>query len=192
MLYRKNIVAALKLWWRDQQALAATEFALIFPILFMMLLGTVELGSAIMANQKAVMASQMVADLITRSEAVTNAQLNETKAAGRLALSPFDGDSVGFDIVSIRYLPDSHDEGPEPDPEIVWRHTDNMGGFEADVDEIKDKVLPLALVGDGVVIVYVRFPYRSAFGSRFVGDLNMIEVSYARGRKNPVVVRSGS
>lgn len=192
MPYRKNITQALTTWWRDQRALAATEFALIFPILFMMMLATVELGNAIMANQKAILASQMMVDLITRSEAVTTAQLNETKAAGRLALTPFDTDSVGFDIISIRYLVDSADEGTEPDPEIVWRDTDNMDGLEAEVEDIKDKVLPLALAGDGVVMVYVRFPYKSAFGSRFVGDLNMIEVSYARGRKNPVVVRSGS
>lgn len=192
MKYRKNFSNALKTWWRDQQALAATEFALVFPMLFMMLVGTIELGNALMANQKAIMASQMVADLITRSELVTNAQLAETKAAGRLALSPFDGSAVGFDIVSIRYVADSADEGPEPDPVIVWRDTDNMGGLQAEVDDIKDKVLPLALLGDGVVVVYVRYPYQSAFGSRFVGDLNMIEVSYARGRKIPVVARSGS
>lgn len=188
----RDVFLPLEIWWRDQRALAATEFALIFPILFMMLLGTVELGNGIMANQKTIMASQVVSDLITRSEAVTAAQLSEAKAAGRLALDPFDADLVGFDIVSIRYDLDGSDEGDEPDPVIVWRDTDNMGGFEAEADDIKDKVLPLALEGDGVVIVYVRFPYRSAFGSRFVGDMNMIEVSYARGRKNPVVVRSGS
>lgn len=192
MPFKNTFFRALTGWWRDQQALAATEFALIFPLLFMMLLGTVELGNGLMANQKAIMASQMMADLITRSEAVTNAQLAEAKAAGRLALSPFDGEAVGFDIISIRYVADSNDPGPEPDPQIVWRNTDNMGGFEAEADVIKDKVLPLALLGDGVLVVYVRYPYRSAFGSRFVGDLNMIEVSYARGRKNPVIIRSGS
>lgn len=179
-------------WWRDQRAVAATEFALAFPMLFFMLLGTVELGNGIMANQKTIMASQVVADLITRTEAVTSAQLEEAKAAGRLALNPFPSESVGFDIISIQYDADSIDAGDEPDPVIVWRETDNMQGYEADVEAIKESVLPLALVGDGVVIVYVRFPYSSPFGQRFIGDINMIEITYARGRKNPVVVRSGS
>ena len=192
MPYKNFIFAAVSSWWRAQQGLAATEFAIVFPMLFMMFLGTIELGNGIMANHKVIMASQMVADLITRSEAVTNAQLAEAKAAGRIALGSQNADKVGFDIVSIQYKPDSNDSGPEPDPFIVWRNTDNMGGYEEDAEDIKDKVLPLALEGDGVVIVYVRYPYKSAFGSRFVGDLNMIEVSYARGRKNPVVVRSGS
>ncbi len=191
MLFRKLIIV-LGDWWADQRAIAATEFAIVFPMLFMMLLGTVELGNGIMANQKTIMASQVVADLITRSEAVTAAQLEEAKAAGQLALNPFPRESVGFDIISIQYIADSADEGDEPDPVIVWRHTDNMQGYEADEEAIKDKVLPLALVGDGVVVVYVRFPYKSPFGQRFVGDLNMMEISYARGRKNPVVVRSGS
>lgn len=191
MAYRKMAVGALLSWWRGQQGLAATEFAIIFPILFMMFLGTIELGNGIMANQKVIMASQMVADLITRSEAVTNAQLAEAKAAGRTALGSQEADKVGFDIVSIQYQPDSSDAGSEPDPVIIWRNTDNMDGYEAEADDIKEKVLPLALEGDGVVIVYVRYPYRSAFGSRFVGDMNMIETSYARGRKTPVVVRTG-
>lgn len=191
MLFSK-FTGMLGEWWRDQRAVAATEFAIIFPILFMMLLATVELGNGIMANQKTIMASQVVADLITRTEAVTNAQLSEAKAAGRLALNPFAGDSVGFDIVSLKFDPDSSDAGDEPDPVIVWRNTENMQGYEAEAEDIKDKVLPLALVGDGVIVVYVRFPYKSPFGQRFIGDLNMIEISYARGRKNPVVVRSGS
>ncbi len=97
----RNVFLPLKIWWRDQRALAATEFALIFPILFMMLLGTVELGNGIMANQKTIMASQVVSDLITRSEAVTAAQLSEAKAAGRLALDPFDADLV-VDVPAAR------------------------------------------------------------------------------------------
>lgn len=172
-------------WWRDRKGLAATEFALIFPFLFMLLLGVVELGQGIMANQKAIMASQIVADLITRSEEVTDEQLEEAKRAGRLALNPFDPETVGFDIISFRYDPDDADSDSDPEPVIVWRETDNMDEME----DVEEKVQPLALVHDGVVLVYVRFPYQAAFGSRFVGNINMIESTFSRGRRTPVVER---
>lgn len=188
----KNTLSGIGFWARDRSGLAATEFSLVFPMLFMMLLGTVELGSGILANQKTIMASQVVNDLMTRSEEVTNAQIEEAKRAGRLALNPFAPDVIGFDIVSVRFVADSDDDGSDPDVEIVWRETDNMDGYEAEVDVLEEKLLPLALVGDGVVMVSVRYPYTPAFGSRFVGNLNMIETTFARGRKSPVVYRDES
>lgn len=192
MMLFKEPLRIGKLWWRNQSGVAATEFALAFPILFMMLLATIELGNGIMANQKTIAASQMIADLITRTDVLTNAQLTDVKNAGRLALAPFDQDDVGFDILSVRFDPDGSDSGTEPDPVIVWRDTDNMDGNEYESDFILDNAMPLALTGDGLIIVYVRFPYTPAFGTRFVGDINMIEASFARGRKSPVVTRSGS
>ncbi len=188
----KSALSGIGFWARDCSALAATEFALIFPMLFMMLLGTIELGNGIMANQKTIMASQIVNDLMTRGEEVTDVQIEEAKSAGRLALSPFAPGAIGFDIVSVRFIADSDDDGSDPDLEIVWRETDNMAGYEAEVDALEEKMLPLALVGDGLVMVSVRYPYTPAFGSRFVGNLNMIETTFARGRKSPVVYRDES
>lgn len=191
MLFNRFKIPGLR-WWRDQSGVAATEFALAFPMLFMMLLGTIELGNGIMANQKTIAASQMVADLITRTDVLTNAQLTEVKNAGRLALAPFDRAQVGFDIISLRFDPDGNDAGTQPDPVVVWRNTDNMQGNEYLIADIITNVMPLALTGDGLIIVYVRYPYTPAFGTRFVGEINMIEASFARGRKSPVVTRSGS
>lgn len=187
MLY--NVVRqTLVKWVSDQRGLAATEFALIFPILIMLLLGTIELGQGIMANQKTIMASQIVSDLLTRTESVTDDQLEEAMRAGRLALDPFNPDDVGFDIVSISFEPDEHDDD-EVETIVVWRETDNMDGREKDEEDIIEDVESLKLVHDGLLIVYVRFPYRPLFGTRFVGTLNMMEHTFARGRKNPVVAR---
>lgn len=172
-------------WWRECEGIAAVEFAMVFPIMIMLLLGTVELGNGILANQKVIASSQMVTDLLTRTEIVTDEQLAEAKRAGRLALSPFDPDIIGFDIISIRYDPDSGDEDELPDPVIVWRNTDNMDA----VSNIHDRVLPLALEGDGLLVAFVRFPYEPPFATRLVGNINMIEATFSRGRKSPVIDR---
>lgn len=177
-----------RMWhvWRSQvEGIAAVEFAMVFPIMIMLLLGTVELGNGILANQKVISSSQMVTDLLTRTEIVTDDQLAEAKRAGRLALAPFDPDLVGFDIISIRYDPDSADADEEPDPVVVWRNTDNMDA----IPDITERVLPLALDGDGLIVTYVRFPYEPPFATRLVGNITMIEATFSRGRKSPVVER---
>ena len=52
--------------WKQDDGLAAIEAALVFPLLLTMLMGTFDLGNAILANTKVVRASQVVADLVTR------------------------------------------------------------------------------------------------------------------------------
>lgn len=188
----KNSISKFKSFICDCSGLAATEFVLVFPIMIMMLLGTVELGNGIMANQKTIMASQIVSDLLTRTRDVTDAQLMEAENAGRLALDPFDTADIGFDIISIRFDPDSNDSDTKADPVIVWRETVNMNGYEVEEEALLEKIMPLEKVGEGLVIVYVRFPYRPAFGTRFIGPLNMIETSIARGRRAPIVTRQES
>ena len=74
-------------WWGNRDGIAATEFALVFPIMFMLLLGVIELGNGLLANQKVLSASQIVSDLLTRTEEVTDDQLEE--ALNQLPVTSF-------------------------------------------------------------------------------------------------------
>lgn len=180
------IIKPIRQWGRDVRGLAAMEFAMVFPIMIVLLLGIIELGNGIQANQKVIASSQIVADLLTRVEEVTDEQLEDAKSAGRLALTPFDQDLVGFDIISVRYDADGADDDAEPDPVIVWRDTTNMDP----IANIPVNVQSLALAGDGVMLVYVRFPYEPPFGTRIVGNITMIENTFSRGRTVPVITRA--
>jgi Flp pilus assembly protein TadG len=180
---RKNSVAP---FMQDQSGLAAVEFAMIFPMMIMLLLGTVELGNGILANQKVIASSQIVADLLARTEEVTDDQLSEAKRAGRMALAPFSTGDIGFDIVSFRFDPDNADAGTEPQPVIVWRDTDNM---EA-IADLEERVMPLALADEGAIVVFVEFPYEPPFGTSIVGHIDMLESTFTRGRKSAVVERN--
>jgi len=98
------ILDMMKLYWRDESGLAAAESAMIFPILLTLLLGTFDLGNAILANQKSIRASQIVADLVTRSSTVDDTDINEAIEAGRLALNPFSTEGFGVDVIRIAGL----------------------------------------------------------------------------------------
>jgi Flp pilus assembly protein TadG len=166
----------LKSWLKSQDAVAATEAALIFPIILMMLLGTYDLGSGILANQKAIRASQVVADLVTRQRTISGTELTEAIEAGRLALEPMDTTSFGVDIVSIAFDENSN-------PEIRLRETRNM----TPMPDVLDRVAALAEPDGGVMVVAVEYDFQPIITGLVVNQIQMQEVAFARGRKSPVV-----
>lgn len=165
---------------RDESGLAAVESALIFPILLTLLLGVFDLGNAILANQKSIRASQVVADLITRDSTVDDLAISEAIEAGRLALTPFDTDDFGVDVISIRFDEDAS-------AEIVWRETVGMSPYE----NVLNDVSALAQANGGVVMVMVNYQFTPTFGEFITGTINMSERAFTRGRRTAVVCRDG-
>ncbi len=167
----------LSKWVCEEDAIAAVEAALIFPMMLVLFLGVFDLGNAILANQKTIRASQVVADLITRENIVTDADIAEAIEAGRLAFEPIDTLTYGIDIASIRF-----DENG--DSQIVWRETVNMSA-----PDVLSAVDDLANPDDGVVMVSVAYEYNPVFSGFAVGQIQMNEVAFSRGRRTSVIAR---
>ncbi len=174
MIFRK----ILSIWMKEEDAVAAVEAALIFPVMMIMFMGVFDVGRAVLANQKAVRASQVVADLITRENIASDNDISEAIEAGRLAFEPLDSSSYGVDVVSIRFDENANSE-------IVWRETINMASLPdalTAVDALRD-------ADEGVVMVSVNYEYSPLFSSVVVGNIEMQEVAFSRGRSTPVVTR---
>lgn len=168
-----------KRWMREEGGVAAVEAALLFPVMLTLLLGMIDIGNAILSNQKTITASQVAADLIARKETVSTSDINEAVEAARLAIEPFPTSTFGIDIVSLRF----DDNGA---PQVVWRETRNMTAND-------NAVASTALIGEpgeGMVIVSVVFRYDPVFAGFVFDEIPMEEVAFVRGRKSPVVNRS--
>ncbi len=163
-------------WWCGRDGIAATEAALIFPVLLTLLLGVFDFGNAILINQKTIRASQVTADLIARNRSVDDAMVNEAIEAGRLAYEPMSSAGYGVDVVSVRFDDDAN-------PQIVWRETQGMSPM---ADVLAD-VQSLAEAGEGVLVVGVRYEFQPIFAGFLVDAIPMHERAFARGRKSPVV-----
>lgn len=177
----KSIKKALGRYLRDKCGLAGIEASFIFPIMLVLFFGTMDLGQAIMANQKTIKASQVAADLITRSAQVSNFEVQEAINAATLSLEPYDSSNLQFDIVSVRFASDGT-------PHIVWRETTN--GMTP-VGNVIERVTPIAQAGSGVVMVVARYRYDPIIAGFVVDTINMEEVAFARGRRSEVVCRDG-
>lgn len=167
-------------YWREEKAVAAVEAGILFPLLVAMLVATIDLGTALIASQKAINAAQMISDLMTRSTSVTQGDINDAIIAGQLALMPYSTTSYGTDIAGIQFV------GTNKTPTVIWRNTANMSANTT----VLAKSAGMGDQNEGVVAVTVRYIYTPMFTSIITGPVTMIEESYARGRKGTFVSKS--
>ena len=175
----KKLHRNFKLWGGAEDGVAAMEAAFVFPLLLILFLGVFDMGNGILANQKAIRASQVTADLIARSRTVDAAMIDDAVEAGRLSFQPMDTSTFGVDIVSVRFDDDAN-------PVIVWRETRNM----TPVSDVLSDVVPLAEAGSGVLVVAVEYQFEPLFGNFVIDAIPMQEIAFARGRRSPVVWRN--
>jgi Flp pilus assembly protein TadG len=165
----------------NTEAVAAIEAALLFPVLLLLLLGMLDVGYGILANQKAIRASQVTADLLARKPDVTTTDIYEAIEAGKLALQPFDTSTFGVDAVSIYFDDDGNSL-------ICWRETYNTSPN----DTVLSSTDGLGAPGEGILAVTVNYDYVPGFSSNLFQSIEMQEVAYVRGRKSAIIQRSGA
>lgn len=167
-------------WWNEEEGVAAVEAAMIFPIMLVLLIGVFDGGNAILAGQKTMRASQVVADLIARNSVVTDQDIDEAILAGRLAFAPLEDQSYGVDIASIRFDDDANSQ-------VVWRETRNM----SNLPDVLSDVSALQEENEGVVVVTVDYEYNPLFVGFVFNIINIRETAFSRGRSSPVVMYDG-
>jgi Flp pilus assembly protein TadG len=73
----------------DRSGLAAVEFAMIFPIMVVMVFGVVELSAAISADRKATLVARTLSDLTSQMASVANADLTNFGQAAKAIMTPY-------------------------------------------------------------------------------------------------------
>ncbi len=163
-------------WYNEESGLAAVESAMIFPAMLVLLVGVFDVGNAILANQKTVRASQIVADLIARKQTASAEDVSEAIEAGRLAFEPINNGTYGIDIVSLQFDDDA-------ETSIVWRETRNMTSLPDPIAAVAALQTP----NEGVVMVSVEYQFEPIFAGFVIDTINMREIAFSRGRGSAVV-----
>ena len=86
--------------WHDRSGASLIELGFAMPILMMLLLGGVEIARYVLLHQKLDRVSSSIADLVSQSETVSVAQLQDIFDAARFVAKPFDLPASGTVIVS--------------------------------------------------------------------------------------------
>ena len=139
-------------------------------------MGVYDLGNGIVLAEKTITASQIGADLVARNKTMNSADIEEIINASRLAFEPYALNEFGIDIASITF-------DAAQQPVVLWRVTRDMLPNTAAVASVNG----MAPMGEGMVIVTVKYKYAPFFAQLFVDPLEYQEVAFTRGRRSPTV-----
>jgi Flp pilus assembly protein TadG len=76
---------------RDHSGIAATEFAVIVPIMLVMFFGTVEFSSAVAIDRKITLMARTLANLTSQGLSVNDAAIANFRAASGAIMTPYSG-----------------------------------------------------------------------------------------------------
>src|ERR1700682_582768 len=75
--------------FRDRSGIAATEFAVIVPIMLVMFFGTVEFSSGVAVDRKVTLVARTLSDLTSQSISVGDSDMTNFSTASYAILTPY-------------------------------------------------------------------------------------------------------
>lgn len=178
--------ARCKRFTRDSKGVAAVEFALIFPVMLALYLGSVEISGALQANKNVGKTASMVGDLITQQETITRSELSAIAEIGEALLFPYQETSPTITMVGIQI-----DNDPTAVARAAWSGRYRNGAFSRPVPNGQIVNIPSRLRIPGTFLVQVRtdLDYKPivTWTTESGGMINMDETYYLRPRLSDTV-----
>lgn len=125
---------------RDVAGNVAVEFALVLPVLMLLMLGSAEMARFVILHQKVDRVAVTMSDLVARAETITESQLDDIFIAADQVAQPFDLANLGIVIVSS--ITNEDGDGAT----IAWQRTG--GGTASHTSQLGAQGDPANLLAD--------------------------------------------
>jgi hypothetical protein len=160
---------------------AAVEFAFMFPVLMLFLLGSFELSRYIIVNQKIDHVAYTAADVVGQETMITTAQLNDIMSAATEIMDPFEFNENGIVIIS------SVEQDPDNGPVVRWQR---MGGGTLNKNSRLGEEGDVATLPDGftlndndnVIVAEVFYDYLPSITEEFFASRENYKVAFFKPR----------
>jgi Flp pilus assembly protein TadG len=195
---RNALPARLRNFAAGEQGVTAIEFALVLPVVLLILLGCFEVPRFVLIYQKIARTSAGVADLVAQAdEPLQRNQMNDIFTAGKVMMQPYDVVANGKIIVSSINNPNPSpltNCGGTPGVKVSWQK-DNGGnakdpgtgdpvgsrvGTKCQPPVIPADLMPLT--NEEVLTAEVFFDYAPIFANLIYKGSQLYTVSYTRPR----------
>ena len=163
--------------------MAATEFAMIAPVMLVMLFGIVEISNAYDANTKATAVASTAADLIAQEKVVCNAEMTDAFTALTAIMFPFPPNNMEITISSLI------DNG-NGTVKVAW--SDAQNATPRTVNSIVTIPSGLVTSGGSVIMAEVKYTYNSPMPHFFPTPAPMNDTYYLHPRKVSQIGREAS
>jgi Flp pilus assembly protein TadG len=148
---------------RDERGVAAVEFALLSPLLLVMLLATIEIARAVNVDRHFDLASDMAGDLVAREEYIGTtssdalANLNGMMQSIGQVMQPYDATQLKLAVISVRASPTD-----ATNTWVDWSYSYNGKTVPNKCDKY---TLPSGLIdkGGSAIVVESSYVYKPLF-----------------------------
>lgn len=100
---------------RDTRAVAATEFALILPVMLLLLIGMTEITGSMNADRKVSRIASSITDLVAQAQTITKSDMDGIMDLGEKVLDPYPADELTTIIASVSFDQNGN-------PEVDWSY----------------------------------------------------------------------
>lgn len=166
---------------RDRRGLAALEFALIAPMMIVVLFGAIELTELLATNRRAENTTASVADVISRDTTVSNAEVTDLWNAASALMFPNASGPMKMRVSSIQVETASS-------AKVLW--SEGVNGYTAR-SKGSAMTLPAGMMvaGTSVVIAESSYNYVPPIGVFLDIAIDLKHVEYRRPRVADPVTR---
>lgn len=169
--------------WQDCRGVAATEFAIVVPIMLIAFFGTVEFCSAVAVDRKVGIMARTLSDLTSQNTSVNDAQLTNIFNASTQIMAPYTTTPLQSTISELYIDPNSLVA------RVQWSQGANPRATGSPV------AIPTALKVAGSYMIYseVKYQYVPTVGYVMAkAGIALSDLSYTRPRQSVCVMYSTS
>lgn len=152
--------------------MAATEFALLLPVIVLIFFGVLEISDAMMANRRVVNATNSLADLVTQEKKVSVDQVDDIFSGVASMIQPSTPSAISMRIVSVTVDPGADTNSTSDDKVIVEWSRDKTGAAPYAVGAEYDKIDDLSVIkaNTSLVVAEMTYQYQSGLSDRILGS----------------------
>jgi Flp pilus assembly protein TadG len=176
-LSMKLAVQAKRFWARlrtDRRGVSAVEFALIAPVMIVILFGVIEISMLMTADRKVTRATSAIADLVAQDDIITADEMTDIFTATGTIMQPYDANGMQMRVSSVVMANDGS-------VAVDWSEAQSMSA-RAPGSSVS---VPAGILqpNSSIVMAEVRYNYSSNLGTFLSTPILLKETFYLRPRR---------
>jgi Flp pilus assembly protein TadG len=168
---------------RGQGGMAAVEFAVLLPFMLVAYLGGIEIGNGVAIDRKVAITTRAVADLVSRTPTIKNADMSGILGASSTIIAPYPAGPLVVTVSEVTC--DSHGT-----PTVTW--SDSLNGSARPIGSAV--TLPGTLATPNAVYIWgeVQYAYTPTLGYVMTGTWTLRNQIFMSPRQSASVTRVNS
>ena len=177
----RSLANSLRRFGRDRDGMAASEFALITPVLITLYFGVTELTDALVVNSRVTRVASTAADLVAQDISITDAEMANIFSALDTIMFPYPSDETSIVISSLI-------DAGNGTVKVAWSEAHN--GSQRAANSLVDIPSGLVPAGGSVIYAEVSHEYSSPAGHLIYETITMSDEFFVRPRRVAKVSRN--